>query len=339
MDTPSPKTEALAALLETDPGRFEPTTAYRVAEQAADGGLDVRAHAGVSVAPLAVSGFRRREGKASVQSGLAVVTGPVGSMPPFYNELVMREERNRSRALAAFFDLFSARISELFAAAGEKYRMARRLRWSRGRDGNAFLTSLFALTGFGTARLKERSGFDDDLILRFSGFFAARTRNAANLQAMLAEFTGLPIEIDQFRGRWLPIPLEERSQMQPGNGLQLGVNASAGAFTRNFSGSFRVVIGPVDYPDYLALTPGSRSLAEIFSLTRLYVGTGLDFDIQIILKKEQIPQCRLGDRDEPARLGWNSWARIAPAARDSGDAVIPEPRPVSGSGRMVGDAA
>jgi type VI secretion system protein ImpH len=334
-----PETQTLAALLEKDPGRFEPTTAFRVAEAFADGDLDVRTHCGVSPAPLAVSGFRLKDGKASLVSGLAALIGPLGSMPPFYNELVIREERNRSGALGAFLDLFSARMSELFAAAAEKYRIARRMRWNRDRKDNAFITSLFALTGFGTARLKERSGVDDQLILRFSGFFAARSRNMSNLRAMLREFTGLPIEIEQFRGRWLSIPFLERSHME-GGGVQLGVNASAGTFIQDFSGGFRVVIGPLDYSDYLTLTPGGRAVAEIFSLTRLYVGSTLDFDVQVILKKEQIPHCRLGDPNQPARLGWNSWARVAPAARDSGDAIILEPLSMKGGGRTgVKDAA
>jgi type VI secretion system protein ImpH len=347
MSTPSAeKTERLAALLERDPGRFEPTTAFRIAQSSAETAcedsmaLDVSSHAGVAAAPLPVSGFRRGKGKASLTSSLAALSGPLGSLPPFYNELVAREERNRSRALGAFFDLFSARMSELFVAAGEKYRLARRLRWSRDRKDNAFITSLFALTGFGTARLKEKSGVEGDLILRFSGFFAARIRNAANLRAMLREFTGLPIEIEQFRGRWLTIPLEERSQLGQRTGVQLGVNASAGAFVQNFSASFRIVIGPLDYSDYRALAPGGRNVSEISALARLYVGAGLDFDIQVILKKEQIPGCRLGDQGEPARLGWNSWARIAPAARDSGDAIIPEPlRGKTGGQSEVGNAA
>ena len=125
-----------------------------------------------------------------------------------------------------------------------------------------------------------------------------------------------------------------------GSGVQLGVNASAGAFIQDFSGGFRVVIGPLDYSDYLLLTPGGHAVAEIFSLTRLYVGSTLDFDVQVILKKEQIPQCRLGDPNQPARLGWNSWARVAPAARDSGDAIILEPLSMKGGGRTgVKDAA
>lgn len=323
------KPDALVDLLERDPGRFEPVTAFRVAQTAAaedgDGHLDIATHMGVSPAPLAVSGYRRKGVRAGLRSAFAGLTGPLGSMPATYNELIMREERNKSRALASFFDVFSARMAELFADACEKYRLARRLRWGEKREDNGFLTTLFALTGFGTSRLKQQSGVDEDLILRFSGFFAARNRNAANMRAMLAEFSGLPVEIEMFRGRWLTIPEQERSRMGQSQGVQLGVNATAGAAIHDFSGGFRVVIGPLGYSDYLSLAPGSRNITELFALTRLYVGSALDFDIQVILKKEDVPFCQLGDgTGDPPRLGWNSWARVAPAARDSDDAVIVE---------------
>ena len=324
----SRQTDALPDLLERDPGRLEPVTAFRVAQASVERDLSVVSHVGVSLAPLAVSGLERRGSQAALRVALAGPIGPIGSLPPAYNELIMREERNKSRALVSFFDLFTTRFTELFADACEKYRIARRLRWGRDQKRNAFITALLSLTGFGTERLAKQSGFHEDVILRFSGFFAARTRNAANLCAMLREFTGLPVEIELFRARWLTIPKEDRSRMGQPHGVQLGVNATAGAAIQDFSGGFRLVIGPLGYADYLALAPGGRKIAELFALTRLYVGSGFDFDVQVILKKEDIPFCQLGPggagAGDPPRLGWNSWARLAPASQDSGDAIIVE---------------
>lgn len=334
--------DALVDLLEREPGRFEPVTAFRVAQTAAAlagdrAGLEIASHMGVSPAPLAVSDFRRKGAHSVLRSAFVGLTGPVGSMPATYNELIMREERNRSRGLASFFDLFSARMAELFADASEKYRIARRLRWDRRREDNGFISTLFALTGFGTRKLKDRSGVDEDVILRFSGFFAARNRNAASLRAMLGEYSGLPVEIELFRGRWLPIPIQERSRMGAPQGVQLGVNATAGTAIHDFSGGFRVVVGPLAYRDYLSLAPGGHNITELFALTRLYVGSALDFDIQVILRKEDIPFCQLGTAagagaGDPPRLGWNSWARVAPAAKDSDDAVIVEQLPAASTG-------
>ncbi|TXI00801.1 MAG: type VI secretion system baseplate subunit TssG [Rhizobium sp.] len=332
--------EMLAALLERDPGRFEPSTAFRVAQHAAGDHLTVSSPVGVSPAPLAVSDFKRKGATATVRASMAGLLGPLGAMPPSYNELVMREERNRAHDLSSFFDLFTSRLAELFVDASEKYRLARRLRWNLDRNGNAFIKALFSLAGFGTARLKEQVRPDDELILRFSGFFAARTRNAVNLQAMLEEFSGLPVAVELFKGRWLSIPFGERSRMGQSQGVQLGVNATAGAAIHDFAGSFRIVIGPVDYEDYRALSPGSSNIDALFALTRLYVDPSLDFDIQVVLKKDHIPFCRLGEGADPPRLGWNSWARVAAAERDSGDAIIVEPRSIraqSGQGGL--DAA
>lgn len=320
--------EMLAALLERDPGRFEPSTAFRIAQHAAGDHLTVSSPVGVSPVPLAMSDFKRKGGAGSIKASMAGLLGPLGAMPPSYNELVMREERNRAHGLSSFFDLFTSRLAELFADACEKYRLARGLRWSRDRNGNAFIKTLFALTGFGTARLREQVRPDDELILRFSGFFSARNRNAVNLQAMLQEFSGLLVAIELFKGRWLSIPEGERSRIGQPQGVQLGVNSTAGAAVHDFGGSFRVVIGPVDYEDYRSLSPGSASINALFALTRLYVDPSLDFDIQVVLKKEHIPFCRLGDVDDPPRLGWNSWARVAAADRDSGDAIVAEPRKV-----------
>ena len=109
------------------------------------------------------------------------------------------------------------------------------------------------------------------------------------------------------------------------------MNATAGTAIHDFGGSFRVVIGPVDYEDYRSLSPDSSNIDALFAVTRLYVGPTLDFDIQVVLKKEHIPFCRLGEDGDPPRLGWNSWARVAAADRDSGDAVIVEPRSARGS--------
>ena len=322
--------EILAALLERDPGCFEPSTAFRVAQHAAGDHLTVSSPVGVSPAPLAVSDFKRKGATGSVRASMAGLLGPLGAMPPSYNELVIREQRNRAHGLSSFFDLFTSRLAELFVDASEKYRLARRLRWNPDRSGNAFIRALFSLAGFGTARLKEKVRPDDELILRFSGFFAARTRNAVNLQAMLQEFSGLPVAIELFKGRWLTIPESERSRMGQPQGVQLGINSMAGAAIHDFGGSFRVVVGPVGYEDYRSLSPGSANIDALFALTRLYVDPSLDFDIQVVLKKEHIPFCQLGGSGDPPRLGWNSWARVAAADRDSDDAIIAEPRKAQG---------
>lgn len=47
---------------------------------------------------------------------------------------------------------------------------------------------------------------------------------------------------------------------------------------------------------------------------------GLDFDVQVLLRKEDVPEARLG-ADAPA-LGWNAWLRQLPAERDADQSVF-----------------
>ncbi len=317
--------EQQAALLAKDPGSFEPATAFRVAQHLALADeLTVGSHSGARPTPVAIGGYRSKSGKAELRSAFAPIVGPLGSLPPSYSELQQREERNRSKALTSFFNLFAARFSELFVSATEKYRLARGLRWAQNRENNAFRKTLLSLTGFGTTGLSAKVGVKEDVLLRFSGLLSNRNRNATALTSMLQEFTGLPFTVEQFRRRWVPLPVHEQSQFGQSGGLRLGQNVTAGSAIEDFSGSFRIVLGPVGYADYLALTPGSKRLAEIFAVARLFVGSGFDFDVQVILKKEDVPFCQLGQADAPARLGWNSWARLAPATKDSTDAIVTE---------------
>lgn len=311
----------LTTLLEQHPDRFEPVTALRIAQQSGEE-VDFTAPIGVSVSIFPVEAVERQDGRLQIRSSLAAISGPTGSLPPIFNDLAMREARNRARAFSAFIDLFNERIAVLFVAASEKYRMARQLRWRKLTD-NQFVKTLLSLTGFGTAELIEYSRVKQDVVLRYSGFLASRLRNNVNLSALLADFSGLPITIEQFRPRWLTVSSDEQTQPGIANN-RLGIDCMAGNSILDRSSSFRIVIGPVGYDDYMSLRPDGRRIKEIYAISRLYVGDGLNFDLQIILKKEDIPFAQLGNGT--VRLSWNSWARVADADKDSRDAII-IPRP------------
>jgi type VI secretion system protein ImpH len=56
---------------------------------------------------------------------------------------------------------------------------------------------------------------------------------------------------------------------------------------------------------------------------RLYAGPEFDFEVQLVLKASEVPECQLGDQVlSPPRLGWNTWMRSRPFERDAEDAVI-----------------
>ena len=71
--------------------------------------------------------------------------------------------------------------------------------------------AMLALAGYGTPHLRGRLAVDDDVMLFYAGLFAARLRPPAALQAMLADYLGMPVRIEPFSGRWVPVADDEQS--------------------------------------------------------------------------------------------------------------------------------
>jgi type VI secretion system protein ImpH len=57
-------------------------------------------------------------------------------------------------------------------------------------------------------------------------------------------------------------------------------------------------------------------------MVRAYVGPEFDFDVQPILKAEDVPWCRLGKNGASPRLRWNTWLHNQPFPHDADDAVF-----------------
>lgn len=319
MKVPAP---SLFERLQRDPGAFEPMTALRIAESEAHRrGMPILLRAAPSsvLEPLAVSRVETTAAGIEVETHLMGLAGPLSPLPPAYTELAARDRRRRAGGLSAFLDLFSDRLTWLFVEAAEKYSLAARLRWD-GAQGNTILIALRALIGFATPGIETRTPLPGDCTLRYAGLLAQRTRNAEGLRALVAAELALPVRVEQFRLRWRAVPEAEQTRMT-GN-PRLGADTMAGSHAPDRAGQCRIVIGPIRYSDFTSLEQGRPRLERLQRLVRLYVGPVLDYDIQIVLDRRDVPETRLDAASPAARLGWNSWARCEPALRDSDDAVI-----------------
>ncbi|HEU4618858.1 MAG TPA: type VI secretion system baseplate subunit TssG, partial [Gammaproteobacteria bacterium] len=52
-----------------------------------------------------------------------------------------------------------------------------------------------------------------------------------------------------------------------------------------------------------------------------YVGDELGWTIRLVLRREEVPECRLG-AGAGARLGWTTWLGRRAAAEDADDVVL-----------------
>jgi type VI secretion system protein ImpH len=280
------------------------------------------------------------------------LTGPSGILPRHYTELLLRLDREAKGTeryqLRAWLDLFNHRLISLFYRAWEKYRFW--LPYERGEfardEPDPFTLSLFSLIGLGLQPLRKRfqvsfvreaegrsteqvlARIDDLALLYYSGLLAQRPRSAVALEALVADYFGLAVEVRQFRGRWLLLEPDNQSRLGGANG-ELGVTVVAGDRVWDVQSKVRLRLGPLRRARFDEFLPDRAPVGErkafflLSHLVRLFVGPELDFDVQLVLRATDVPACQLADDGGLGpRLGWNTWMLTGPAGRDAEDPVF-----------------
>jgi type VI secretion system protein ImpH len=67
-----------------------------------------------------------------------------------------------------------------------------------------------------------------------------------------------------------------------------------------------IVVGPIGFERYLDFLPTGSALDSLRGMARLYLGSEMEFDVQLVLRSREVPVAAL-QRREPIRLGWTSW--------------------------------
>lgn len=276
------------------------------------------------------------------------LTGPSGVLPTHYTELLIVRSLRKDRTLAEFLDLFNHRLISLFYRAWEKYRFfigyenAAIVGWKRAAAGpehyrsfviqeratiDLFAQSLLDLAGHGTpalryrtrvrSRLERRQQTDDETLRFYAGLFSQRHRSAIGLETMLEDFFGVPVTVRQFTGQWLLLRPGDQTRLSRHQGnCQLGVSAVAGERVWEVQGKFRVTLGPLSYEQFRDFLPTGTAHQPLADLIRLYAGMHLDLEIELLLRGEEVPFCRLGSDGRGSLLGWETWNRARPFSDD-----------------------
>jgi type VI secretion system protein ImpH len=265
-----------------------------------------------------------RAGSGRIAANYMGMVGPVAALPAHYTHAAIAERKRRSASLFEFLELFATELRKLFIDAHRKYRLPSLFQLYQAESGNRITSAVYALMGFGTEKLREKLTIDKEITLYYAGYFSDQRRTAVSLQLLLDDFLGLPVRVVQFQKRRLPIAEDEQSRLGQNLGANavLGQTAVAGASYLDRCSAIRVAIGPVGYAAYLALMPDRALYPQLVELIRLYCGPSIAFDIQIILRKEAIPQTRLDTRSPVGRLGWDTWALQGKATNDSDDTIF-----------------
>jgi type VI secretion system protein ImpH len=322
---PSRGRSLLQTLIE-DPGRFGFDAAVAVLMQVAGRAepgeaVRFRAASGLGFVPADVMAVEQDSDGARATVGLIGLTGPSGVLPRPYTDIVNTEQRRRSPALAEFLDLLAQRPIAQFAHAGIKYRPHRAAAAAALADGSTAAAPaeglrdiLLALTGYGTPHLAPRLAVGADPLLFYAGLFASWPRSANRLAAIMSDWLGRAVEVEQFAGAWLPLAPDEMSVFpvgdRPGQFCRLGVDAAAGSRAWDVQARIILHIGPLDLTRFEAMLPDRDLLRRIAALARAFLGLETDFAINPILAAASVPALEVS-ATAPPRLGWNSWLPTA----------------------------
>jgi type VI secretion system protein ImpH len=233
--------------------------------------------------------------------------------------------------LHRFLDMLSHRMVGLLVRAGIKYRLHRAADTATLSDPPAHDpvgAALLALTGYGTPGMAERLAAGREKLLHYSGLFATRPRSADRLAALVSDWLGRRVDVEQFAGAWLPIPPDQRTRLpagkRPGQFGQLGVDAAIGVRAWDIQARIILRVGPLDRAAFEALLPDRPVLRELVSLIRAFAGFETGFAVKPVLAAAEVPDLVLNAAAAtPARLGWNTWLpQAAPRRRDADEAIF-----------------
>ncbi|MGF1526048.1 MAG: type VI secretion system baseplate subunit TssG [Candidatus Competibacterales bacterium] len=241
--------------------------------------------------------------------------GPQGPLPLHLTEYVFeRQHRLQDDTLARFADIFHHRLLTLFYRAWADPNPA--INFDRP-DDDRFGDHLGALFGLGIASLYHRDALPDLVKRHFAGHLVPQARNPEGLVAMIRGYFRLPVALEEFVPHWLTLGPDEHCLLGEPEG-QLGM-AVIGGRVWQCQHQFRLVMGPLGLDDYRRLLPGGDSLKALVALVRTYAGDELAFDVNLILRRQEVPPVVLGSQGQ---LGWTTWLAPRGLDRDGDDLYL-----------------
>jgi len=249
------------------------------------------------------------------------LTGSQGALPRHYTSILIEPgARKQVAALRDFLDLFNHRLLSLFYRAWEKYRFP--VAFERGKD-DVFSHYLLCLVGMGLPSLRHRLRIKDQILIYYAGLLAQRPRAAVALEGILQDYFNVPVEIEQFTGAWFLMNTDALTRIgADGQNHQLGVDAALWERVWDPQARFRIKLGPLTFQQFQDFLPTREAHRHLVELTRFFVGEEYSFDIQPVLKADDVPWCALG-QERTSHLGWAMWLKTEPFAADTTQPVLP----------------
>ena len=243
--------------------------------------------------------------------------GPHGPLPIHLTDYARERQINHhDDTFVAFADMLTHRIMSLMYRAWVTGQPA--VDFDRGAD-TQFERHIAALGGHHGGALCARDAMPDLAKRHYAGLLANGTKNAEGLVAILSGFFQAPVQLEQFVGAWLDLEPDDQWELGKGTGGGLGETTSIGSRVWTRNAKFRLIIGPVSLEEYERLLPGNPSMDKLAAVVRNYAGDALEYDVNVVLKGDQVPAAQLGAN---TRLGQTSWIGTRASEADAADLFL-----------------
>ncbi len=321
------------AAIERDPSRYDFFQTLRLVEalnadrprlgrsaRAAEDRIRLRQEPSMAFAPRTLAAFRAGGGgkPAQLDQFFFGLFGPNGPLPLHLTEYAHdRKLQSRDPTFSRFGDIFHHRMLSFFYRA-----------WADGRptgsfdrpEDDRFEKYVGAMFGLGLPASRQRDAVPDHTKLYLAGRLALQTKPAAGLRAVVEEYLAVRTRVEEFVAAWMPIPEESRLRLGEDRlNSTLGQSATLGASVLDCQHKFRLVCGPCSAEQLQRLLPSGPSLGRLAALVRNYIGDELDWDLRLVVLKEEVPSVVLGQQGQ---LGWTSWLGNRTADTDADDVLI-----------------
>lgn len=271
-------------------------------------GLKLRPYEHYVYPPRNIRSFRYDEGQMTFVLNFMGLYGINSPLPRTLHEEVSAQRSTYLEGeapLQEFLDIYNSRFYWFYYQAWKKYRHF--LQFNEN-ENSRVMQQLLAFSGIGLiGEIGEALRPHKMRLLRMSGVLSQRVRNKEGLLLLLDEFFPQ-------RGFWVEefIPTMVKLSERPKIGSRfadqtftLGNYSVLGQYVKDCTSRIRIIIGPIDYEDYLQFAPGGSYRSLLIALLQLYVNDGIEYDIRFVLYAGNIQSVRLGSLGN--RLGQSTW--------------------------------
>jgi len=224
------------------------------------------------------------------------------ALPDHYLDMLTVKKHDHDDTLKEFIHIFNQRIIELSYLAWKKSRL--NLAFNLNPNQNTSKRCLSSLSG---QYCGESSAIPIDAKIYYSQLLINKCKHASGLARLLQDYFSMPVTIEQNKGQWLD---SERTHLttlsRKHRQNSLGKDTFIG--TRHWVCQYkiRIKIGPLTMNEYTDMLPEQSGFNALIEWIKLYCPKHLEFDIQPILHKDDIPKAILM-KGNTQRLGYTYW--------------------------------